>query len=73
MAGVAIGAAEVYYIGTCVGTSVILLAEVTLVDLTSPKNCFWWFKNGCLYTAVMINSGFLEDYIVRLEELRTRP
>ena len=53
-----------YLLSTCVGAGVILCREVSSVDLADPKDCLWWFKNGCLYTGVVISSGFGGEYLV---------
>ena len=39
---------------------------VRSVKLDDPKDCLWWFKNGCFYTGIVIGSGFFAEYVIRL-------
>lgn len=64
--GIIMDATGVFFLCTCVGSGVILGMEVTSVDLTDPKDCLWWFKNGCFYTGMLICSGFCGEYLVLL-------
>ena len=63
--GVAIGATALYFISTCLATTLILGTMVKSVNLNDPKDCIWWFKKGCFYTGVTISSGFIGEYILR--------
>ena len=63
--GVCMGASAVYFICTCLGTTLILGTMVHSVNLNDPKDCMGWFKNGCFYTGMIISSGFIAEYIVR--------
>ena len=64
-AGVAFEASALYFVCTCLGTSLVLAKTVNLVDLEDPKDCTWWFKKGPLYAAVCIGGGFLAEYVLR--------
>lgn len=63
--GKAIGATIVFYLGSCAGAASILLKMVTSVDLSDPEDCLWWFRKGCIYTGLMISSGFIGEYVTR--------
>ena len=63
--GAAMGATIVFYLGSCAGAASVLAKMVTSVDLSDPKDCLWWFKKGCIYTGLMISSGFIGEYVTR--------
>ena len=63
--GVAFEASALYFVCTCLGTSLVLAKTVNCVDLEDPKDCTWWFKKGPLYAAICISSGFLAEYALR--------
>ncbi|KAL8708832.1 MAG: hypothetical protein Q9225_007539 [Loekoesia sp. 1 TL-2023] len=65
--GFTIDATGVPFQGMCLCTAVLLGREITSVDLGDPKDCLWWFRNGCIYTGLVIGSGFVAEYIVRLK------
>jgi 4-hydroxybenzoate polyprenyltransferase len=65
LTGIFMEASAVYFLCTCLGGSLTLRAMVGKVNLSDPKDCLWWFKNGCLYTGVLIVSGFLGEYCLR--------
>ncbi|MCJ1433767.1 Para-hydroxybenzoate--polyprenyltransferase, mitochondrial precursor (PHB:polyprenyltransferase) [Xylographa pallens] len=71
--GVVMEATGIYFLGTCVGAGVILGREVSSVDLADPKDCLWWFNNGCLYTGVVISSGFGGEYLARIGWISVPP
>ncbi|KAJ5353630.1 hypothetical protein N7541_006194 [Penicillium brevicompactum] len=61
-AGVAAGAGPVFFVGSC-GSAVLSLGlMIWKVQLKSVKNCWWWFKNGCLLTGGGISLGLLAEY-----------
>ena len=64
--GVATEATAVYFASTCFGTALVLGTMVGRVDLSQPKDCIWWFKNGCLFTGCIIGSGFIGEYVIRI-------
>ena len=63
--GAVMQAAPMFFVGSCAGTAIILGKMVTSVDLADPKDCLWWFKKGCIYTGIIISSGFVGEYIIR--------
>ncbi|KAF2665360.1 putative para-hydroxybenzoate-polyprenyltransferase Coq2 [Microthyrium microscopicum] len=65
-AGAAVGASPVFYIGACGSAAASLAAMIWKVQLNSVANCWWWFKNGCLFTGGGISLGLLAEYAVQL-------
>lgn len=65
-AGVAAGAGPVFYIGSCGSAVITLGVMIWRVQLKNPKNCWWWFKNGCLFTGGGITLGLLGEYLAQL-------
>lgn len=65
-AGVATEATAVYFVGTCFGTALVLGTMVARVDLNQPKDCIWWFKKGCLFNGFITGSGFIGEYMARM-------
>lgn len=65
-AGVAIGASPVYYIGTCGSAIASLGTMIWKVNLSSVKDCWWWFRNGCWFTGGGISIGLVVEYIAQL-------
>lgn len=65
--GIAINAHLMYYLLTVLGTSTVLITEVTTVNLENPKECLWWFQKGCWCTGVVLSAGLVEEYLIRLE------
>ena len=63
--GIFMEATWTYFGSTCLGTTLILGTMIRSVNLNDPKDCIWWFKNGCFSTGVTIASGFLIEYVVR--------
>ncbi|CAI7662257.1 unnamed protein product [Penicillium bialowiezense] len=76
-AGVAAGAGPVFFVGSC-GSAVLSLGlMIWKVQLKSVKNCWWWFKNGCLLTGGGISLGLLAEYAMQYlglyDTAETRP
>lgn len=76
-AGVAAGAGPVFFVGSC-GSAVLSLGlMIWKVQLKSVKNCWWWFKNGCLLTGGGISLGLLAEYATQYlglyDTAETRP
>ncbi|KAL5332756.1 4-hydroxybenzoate polyprenyl transferase [Aspergillus crustosus] len=53
-AGVAAGAGPVFFIGSCGSAALTLGVMIRRVQLQSTQNCWWWFKNGCLWTGGVV-------------------
>ena len=64
--GIAAEATSVFYLCSCIGTAVILWKQVILVDLADPRDCLWWFKKGSFYVGIILGSGFVGEYLIRL-------
>ncbi|KAK9644692.1 Para-hydroxybenzoate--polyprenyltransferase, mitochondrial precursor (PHB:polyprenyltransferase) [Aspergillus fumigatus] len=64
-AGVAAGAGPLFYVGTCGSAAVSLGIMIWKVQLKNVKNCWWWFKNGCLLTGGGITLGMFFEYIAQ--------
>jgi 4-hydroxybenzoate polyprenyltransferase len=61
-AGVAAGCGPVFFVGSC-GSAVLSLGlMIWKVQLKSVRNCWWWFRNGCLLTGGGISLGLLAEY-----------
>ena len=64
--GVVMQATPMFFVSSCAGTAIILGKMVTSVNLDDPNDCLWWFKKGCIYTGLIISSGFVGEYVVRM-------
>jgi len=64
-AGVAAGAGPVFFVGTCGSAAISLGIMILKVQLKNVKNCWWWFKNGCLLTGGGITLGMFLEYIAQ--------
>ncbi|KAG9997194.1 hypothetical protein KCU78_g17054, partial [Aureobasidium melanogenum] len=62
-AGAAIGAGPIFYIGTCGGALFTTANMIWRVRLSSVKNCWWWFRNGCWMTGGAITLGLTGEYL----------
>lgn len=65
-AGVAAGAGPVFFLGGCGSAALTLGVMIRRVDLKSVKDCWWWFRYGCLLTGGSIAVGLAGDYALRL-------
>lgn len=61
-AGLAAGCGPVFFVGSCGGAILSLGLMIWKVQLKNVKNCWWWFKNGCLLTGGGITLGLLGEY-----------
>jgi 4-hydroxybenzoate polyprenyltransferase len=61
-AGVAAGCGPVFFVGSCGSAVVSLGLMIWKVQLKNVRNCWWWFKNGCLLTGGGISLGLLGEY-----------
>lgn len=64
-AGVAAGAGPVFFVGSCGSAMLSLGLMIWKVQLKNVKNCWWWFKNGCLLTGGGITLGLLAEYAMQ--------
>ena len=68
--GLVIGASAAYFLIACFGTASALALMINRVDLNDPKDCLWWFKNGCFNTGIVLSGGFIGEYVSRLNYSR---
>lgn len=62
-AGMAAGCGPIFFAGSC-GSAVLSLGlMIWKVQLKNVRNCWWWFKNGCLLTGGGITLGLLGEYV----------
>lgn len=71
-AGVAAGAGQTFFIGSCGGALISLGIMIKQVDLKNTKDCWWWFVNGCWITGGVISAGLAADYLIRFSSDRSR-
>lgn len=64
-AGVAAGAGPVFFAGSCGSAILTLGTMIWRVQLKDTHNCWWWFKNGCLFTGGGITLGMLFEYVAQ--------
>jgi len=62
VAGFAAGCGPVFFVGSCGSAIMSLGLMIWKVQLQNVKNCWWWFKNGCLLTGGGITLGLLGEY-----------
>lgn len=65
-AGVAAGAGPVFFAGSCGSAIITLGTMIWRVRLKDTHNCWWWFKNGCLFTGGGITFGLLLEYLAHI-------
>lgn len=65
-AGVASGAGPIFFVGSCGGALTSLLTMIYRVNLKNVADCWYWFKNGCLFTGGTVSLGLAGDYLARL-------
>ena len=61
------GAGPLFYIGSCGGAIASLGTMIWKVRLKDVGSCWWWFRNGCLFTGGSIVAGLALDYQSRRE------
>lgn len=71
-AGVAAGAGPVFFVGSCGSATLTLGAMIWKVQLKNVHNCWWWFKNGCLFTGGGITLGMVFEYLAQTSGLYKR-
>ncbi|PWY93832.1 4-hydroxybenzoate polyprenyl transferase [Aspergillus sclerotioniger CBS 115572] len=65
-AGVAAGSGPIFFVGGCGSAAVSLGLMIWKVQLKDVRDCWWWFKNGCLFTGGSITLGMLLDYVAQI-------
>ncbi|TQB67749.1 Para-hydroxybenzoate--polyprenyltransferase, mitochondrial precursor (PHB:polyprenyltransferase) [Monascus purpureus] len=64
-AGTAAGAGPIFLVGGCGSAALSLAIMIWRVQLKSVRNCWWWFKNGCLLTGGGITLGLFAEYLAQ--------
>ncbi|PYH97753.1 4-hydroxybenzoate polyprenyl transferase [Aspergillus ellipticus CBS 707.79] len=64
-AGVAAGSGPIFFLGSCGSAIISLGLMIWKVQLKNVQNCWWWFKNGCIFTGGGIATGMLLEYIAQ--------
>lgn len=64
-AGAAAGAGPIFLVGGCGSAALSLAIMIWRVQLKSVRNCWWWFKNGCLLTGGGITLGLFAEYLAQ--------
>lgn len=62
VAGNAIGATPIFFVGSCGSAVVTLGIMIWKVRLKEVGSCWWWFKNGAWLTGGGITGGLLVEY-----------
>lgn len=65
-AGGAIEAGPMFYLGSCGSAAATLGLMIWKVRLKKASSCWWWFKNGALFTGGGIATGLLADYLLKI-------
>jgi len=65
VAGAAIGAGPVFFVGSCGSAAGTLGLMIWKVRLKEVSSCWWWFKNGALFTGGGIAGGMLAEYLLK--------
>lgn len=65
VAGVAAGCGPVFFVGSCGSAALSLGLMIWKVQLKNVRNCWWWFKNGCLLTGGGITLGLLGECVAQ--------
>ena len=64
LAGSAMGASPVFFIGSCGSAAATLGIMIWKVRLSSVHSCWWWFTNGALFTGGAIATGMFAEYML---------
>ncbi|KAL6715060.1 Para-hydroxybenzoate--polyprenyltransferase, mitochondrial precursor (PHB:polyprenyltransferase) [Lecanora helva] len=62
-AGTSLGLGPIFFIGSCGSAAATLGLMIWKVRLKEVSSCWWWFKNGALFTGGGIATGMLAEYI----------
>lgn len=62
--GAMAGASPVYFMGTCGSAAASLGLMIWKVKLKDVSSCWWWFRNGALFTGGGIASGMFAEYLL---------
>ena len=62
-AGIATGVGPIFFVGSCGSAAATLSLMIWKVKLKEVSSCWWWFKNGGLFTGGGIAIGMLAEYL----------
>lgn len=62
LAGSAINAGPFFFGGSCGCAAITLGLMIWKVELREASSCWWWFKNGALFTGGGIALGLIGNY-----------
>ena len=63
-AGASLGLSPLFLFGSCGSAAATLGLMIWKVRLKEVSSCWWWFKNGALFTGGGIASGMFAEYIL---------
>ena len=63
-AGAALGLSPAFFLGSCGSAAATLGLMIWKVRLKDVSSCWWWFKNGAMFTGGGIASGMILEYIL---------
>ena len=63
-AGAAVGAGPIFFVGSCGSAAATLGIMIWRVSLKEVSSCWWWFRNGALFTGGGIAGGMLAEYLL---------
>ena len=73
-AGNCLGLGPLFYLGSCGSAAATLGFMIWKVKLDQVSNCWWWFRNGALFTGGGIAAGFLGEYLLQhYSSTKTKP
>ncbi|KAJ6012982.1 hypothetical protein N7522_003337 [Penicillium canescens] len=55
----------IYFVGSCSTTALVLVSMVSLVNLTDPASCAWWFGPGSCLLGASMTIGMIGEYAKR--------
>lgn len=55
----------IYFVGTCGITALVLVSMISLVNLTDPASCAWWFGPGSCLLGASMAIGMFGEYAKR--------
>lgn len=71
-AGLAVGSSPVFFMGSCGSAAATLGLMIWKVRLKEVSSCWWWFRNGALFTGGGIASGMFAEYMLNPRPQRRR-
>ena len=63
--GLRMEAGKWYYYGSVGGNTATLVAMISRLDLSDPRDCLWWFQVGSLLVGTSISAALSCEYMAR--------